>query len=180
MLETEHTAFLLTDVQGRLAELMHDQIALFDHLRRAIRGMQLLGIPIIWMEQNPEKLGETTPVIRELMEAEERPIAKMCFSCCAEPAFMARLDALGRRQILVAGIETHICIYQTVTDLVRHGYEVEVLGDAVSSRTAGNKQVGLDKIKAAGAHVTSVETALFELMKTAAHPAFREMLKIVK
>jgi nicotinamidase-related amidase len=104
----------------------------------------------------------------------------MSFSCCGEPAFLARLEALGRGQALLAGIETHVCVYQTAADLVARGCAVEVVADGVSSRTLDNKLIGLERIRGCGARLTSVETCLFELLRTAEHAAFREILKIVK
>jgi nicotinamidase-related amidase len=158
---------------------MHEKDILFDNLRRLIAGTRALGIPILWMEQIPEKLGSTSAEFRELL-APEQPIRKSSFSCCGEPAFTERLEALGRRQVLLAGIETHVCVYQTAADLGNRGYEVEVVSDAVSSRTPANKLVGLERIRAAGARITSVEMALFELMRTADHAAFRDILRIVR
>lgn len=175
----DNTVFVLVDVQGRLAEIMHDKDALFDNLQRLVKGMQLLKVPIVWMEQIPEKMGPTIPQLGALLTS-EKPIAKSSFSCCGDETFMKKLTSLGRKHVVIAGIEAHVCIYQTATELMKHGYDVEVVADAVSSRAASNKQIALDRIKAAGAHLTSVEMVLFELMKTADHPAFRDMLKIVK
>ena len=93
---------------------------------------------------------------------------------------MRRLEESGRKQVLLAGIETHICVYQTARDLRERGYEVEVVEDAVSSRTPANKRVGLEKMRAAGAGITSVETALFELLREAGTPEFREIARLVK
>lgn len=175
----DDTVFVLVDVQGRLAEIMHEKDILFDNLQRLVKGMQLLKAPIIWMEQIPGKMGRTIPQLAALLTS-DTPIAKSSFGCCGDETFMAKLTSLGRKHVVIAGIETHVCIYQTAAELVTHGYHVEVVADAVSSRAASNKQIALDRIKAAGARLTSVEMILFELMKTAEHPAFRDMLKIVK
>ena len=179
MLTADQTVFVFIDVQGRLAELMHEKEALFANLTRLIHGMRLFGVPLVWVEQTPEKLGQTSRVLRELLAPAE-PIRKRSFSCWGEPAFVARLQELGRRQALLAGIETHICIHQTAADLRQQGYEVEVVADAVSSRTAGNRQIGLDRIRECGARLTSVEMAFFELMRQADHPAFLDILKLVR
>jgi len=163
-------------------------LPLVANLIKLIKGVKLLDIPIIWLEQNPDKMGQTIPEIRELL-ADQDPIAKMSFSCCGVEAFEDALVASGRRkQILIAGIETHVCVYQTAAELIRDGFSAEVVVDAVSSRTATDKELGIRKIQACGArssgsgqgHITTVETALFELMRTAEHPAFRDMLKVVK
>lgn len=179
MLQTERAVLILVDIQGRLAELMHDKETLYHNLRRLTLGARALSLPIIWMEQIPEKMGPTIPEIRELLTAEE-PISKRSFSCCGEPVFMARLQATGRNQVIIAGIESHVCVYQTSADLTRQNYETYVVADAVSSRTLSNKQIGIQKSVDEGATITSVESALFEMMKTADHQAFKEILKVVR
>lgn len=104
----------------------------------------------------------------------------MSFSCCGEPRVLEALAALGRRQVLLAGIEAHVCVYQTAADLVEAGYEVEIVADAASSRTAANREIGLQKARDAGAIITCVETALFELLRSADAPQFKAILKLVK
>ena len=179
MLKIENTVFVLIDVQGKLAQVMHEKDALFDNLQKLVSGIKALKIPIIWIEQIPEKMGPTIPELSELLK-NEKPIAKRCFSCCHDSIFMKRLNELARKQILIAGIETHVCVYQTAVMLVEMGYEAEVAADGTSSRALSNKITGLERIRLAGARITSVEMALFELLKTADHSAFREILKIVK
>jgi nicotinamidase-related amidase len=180
MLNIDNTALLVIDVQGKLAQLMHNKEELFANLARIIRGTEALDIPIIWTEQVPEKLGQTTPEIADLLAASATPLSKASFSCCGAPSFMTELQALNRGQLLLTGIETHICLYQTSVDLLNMGYEVQVVADAVSSRTAENKQIGLDRIRTAGGIVTSTEMALFELLRVAEGDHFRQIAKIVK
>ena len=179
MIKSENCVFMLVDVQGKLADVMHDRDALFDNLQRLVKGMQALRIPILWIEQIPAKMGPTIPQLAELL-VNGTPIHKSCFSCCGNDEFTRRLTQLGRQQVILAGIEAHVCIYQTAVDLLEAGLRVEVVADAVSSRVLSNKLVALDRIKTAGAGLTSVETILFELMRTAEHPAFRDVLKIVR
>jgi len=179
MLKKINAVLLLVDVQGKLARLMHEKERLFDNLQKLIKGIQVLGIPVLWVEQNPAGLGPTIPEVADML-SDVKPIAKMSFSSCRNDSFLQALKTLDRHQVLVAGIETHICVYQTAADLVDMGYEVQVVTDAVSSRTAENKAVGLQKIKDAGAGWTSVETALFELLEVAEGEAFKALLKIVK
>ncbi len=179
MLKAEKTILTVVDVQGKLAHLMHEKEALFENLRKVIRGIQVLGIPIIWVEQNPKGLGPTIPEIADLL-SDVQPIAKLSFNCCRNDYFVQALKATARDQVLLAGIETHICIYQTAIGLLSQGYEVQVVTDAVSSRTAQNKEVGLQKMRDAGVSLTSTETALFELLEVAEGERFKEILKIVK
>jgi len=179
MLKKEETALVMIDFQGKLFQVMQDKEPLLKNALKIIQGAQALGIPIIWTEQNPKGMGATLPEIADLLKDTD-PISKMCFSCCENDLFMQKLKALNRRQILIAGIETHICVYQTAADLVNRGYEVQIFADVVSSRTQEDRQIGLQKTKDAGASLTSVETALFELLKTAESEDFRPILKIIK
>jgi nicotinamidase-related amidase len=142
--------------------------------------VQVLQLPIIWNEQIPEKLGPTVPELAELLAESTQPIPKASFSCCGNPPFMDALKAVNRRQVLLAGIESHVCVYQTGLDLLNLGYEVQVVADAVSSRTPENRQLGLEHLKQAGAAVTSTEMALFELLRVAEGSKFKEIAKIVK
>jgi len=179
MLEIANTVLVCIDIQGNLARAMDHKEDLFRNAKILISGIRALEVPIVWTEQNPQRLGETLPEVADLLSGFS-PIPKMMFSCCGEEAFMHALEQTGRRQVLIAGIEAHVCVYQTARDLAGRGYEVQVVADAVSSRTAGNKAIALEKLKTIGAGLTSTEMALFELMKTAEHPRFREISKIVK
>jgi len=178
MLNPQDAVLVIIDIQGKLATLMHEREELFKNASRMIRGARALEIPIILTEQNPEGLGPTVPEIAELMEG--KAIGKFAFSCCGEEKFMQALRDTGRRQVLLAGIETHVCVYQTAADLLAAGYEVHVVSDAVSSRTFANKHLGLMKMKDLGACVTGMEMALFEMLKVARGDKFKQIIKIVK
>ena len=179
MLKPEKTVLTIVDVQGKLAQMMSGKQALFENLQKIIKGIQALEIPILWVEQNPEGLGSTIPEVAELL-AGINPISKLSFSCCKNERFIQALKAANCNQILIVGIEAHICVYQTAMDLVKLGYEVEVVTDAVSSRTVENKNVALQKMSRAGVSLTSTEMALFELLEVAEGEQFKEILKIVK
>ena len=180
MLTVDNTALVVIDVQGKLAEIMHDKENLFANLERIIKGVQVLDIPIIWTEQVPEKLGPTLPQFSELLTGSSNPISKSSFSCCGVSPFTDALKSLGRQQILISGIETHVCVYQTTLDLLADGYEVQIITDAVSSRTPENRHIALARLKDAGAILTSTEMALFELLRVAEGTEFRQIAKIVK
>ncbi|MBN1991737.1 MAG: hydrolase [Anaerolineae bacterium] len=180
MLKVNNTALIVIDVQGKLAQLMYQKEELFAHLEQIIKGCQVLAIPIIWTEQVPEKLGPTLPEFAELLAPNGDPLAKSSFSCCGHQPFMAALQALERKQILLTGIETHVCVYQTALDLLEAGYEVQVVADAVSSRTKQNRKIGLERMKEAEAKLTSTEMALFELLRVAEGDQFRQIARIVK
>jgi len=179
MLDLENTALVIIDVQDKLARVMSDRDELFLNLEKLVRGMQALGVPIIVTEQYPQGLGGTVPELAQLL-SDVQPIAKLSFSCCGEECFLREIKALDRRQVLVAGIETHVCVYQTVVGLLGSGYEVQVVSDSVSSRTVENKEIGLEKMRSAGAGITSTEMALFELLRVARGEAFKEIIRIVR
>jgi hypothetical protein len=171
---------VIVDVQGKLAQLMADKEELFANLERLIRGADVLELPILWLEQYPEGLGPTVEPLAELLAPARQPMPKVSFSCCGCSAFTQALQATGRRQVLLAGIETHVCIYQSTADLLSAGYEVQVVGDAVSSRTTRNREIGLQRVRDLGAAVTSVEMALFELQRVARGDRFRALARIVR
>lgn len=179
MLEILNSCLVVVDMQGKLAQLMVDKESLFKNVRILIQAAQILDIPILWCQQAPEALGPTVPEIAELLTGEE-PIDKACFSCCGEERFTAELNALGREQVLLCGIEAHVCIYQTAMDLMEGGLDITIVADAVSSRTEQNRETALDRLSAEGANISSTEMVLFELLKTARHPQFRQIAKLVK
>jgi len=179
MLTTEDTALVLIDVQGILVRIMHNKEALLDNLKKMVKGALILGLPILLTEQNPAGLGPTLREIAELLPG-KKPVSKFDFSCCGCEQFMKELKAVNRQNILIVGVEAHVCVYQTAADLVNLNYDVQVVADAVDSRTLENKQIGLEKSKAAGAGITSTEIALFELLKIAKGDKFKEIIKIVK
>jgi len=179
MLEIRSCCLVVVDVQGKLAQLMSEKESLFRNIRILIQAAGVLDIPILWCQQVPEALGPTVPEIAELLTGHE-PTNKASFSCCGVEEFNVRLEASNRRQVLLCGIETHVCIYQTALDLMSGGLDVTVVADAVSSRTAENKQIALNRLAAEGAAVACTEMVLFELLKTAQHPQFRQIAKLVK
>ncbi len=179
MLDEKNSLLVVVDVQGKLARLMHDKDNLFKNIRILVQSAKILDIPILWCQQVPAALGPTVPEIAELL-TDSRPINKSCFNCCLCDEFNKKLDLLGRKQVMLTGIETHVCIYQTAIDLLSKDYEVNVIADAVSSRTLDNKQIGLNRMASAGARISSTEMALFEILKTADHPHFKQIAKLVK
>ncbi len=179
MLKIENAILVVIDVQGKLATLMHRKEEFYKNVVRMIRGAQVLDIPVIWNEQLPDKLGPTIPEIKEVL-AGSAPLAKKTFSCCGNNEFTVQLKDSTRKQVLLVGMETHVCVYQTAIDLVESGYEVHLVADAVSSRIPENIKIGLNAIKDAGAKITCVEMALFELLQVAEGDKFKQIINIVK
>lgn len=158
---------------------MYEKEKLLHNVTKLIQGAKVLEIPIMITEQYPKGLGPTIPEIKTLIP-DLKPIEKVCFNCCDEDLFNKALGALKRKQILIAGIEAHICVYQTATALARAGYEVQVVGDCISSRGLENKLAALSRMSAAGIGVTTIEMALFELLKVAKGDKFKQISNIVK
>ncbi len=179
MLTTDNTMLIVTDIQGSLAQAMHEKESLFENLKRIIQGAAILELPIIVTEQYPKGLGPTMPDIAELFP-DIQPISKLHFSSCSDDGCMQAIAATKRNQVLMTGIETHICVYQTTRELLARGYDVEVVTDAVASRTLANKEIGLARMQAHGANITCVEMALYELLKIAQGPQFKAILKLIK
>jgi nicotinamidase-related amidase len=174
-LDPERAALVVVDVQ----EGFRKAVPGFDHVARAtgtlVGGAEVIGIPIRVTEQYPKGLGRTAPEVAEKLPEGVEPIEKVVFSAAEADGF----DLDGRRQALVCGVETHVCVNQTVLDLIEGGIEVQVAADAVGSRSEQNREVGLEKMERAGAVVTSVETALFELLGRAGTDEFKRVQKLV-
>lgn len=179
MLKIDNAALVIIDVQGKLASLMENRELLIANISRLIRGTKLLEIPLVATEQRPDKLGPTVSDLATLIPS-IIPIKKESFSCVGSNEFKEILSALNRNQIILTGIETHVCVYQTAVDLIESDYEVHVIADAVCSRNGMNHQVGLDRMQNEGAILSTTEIALFECLRTASDKRFKEMIEIVK
>ena len=179
MLKGGGTTVVVVDVQEKLFRVMHEPEVLAANMAKLVRGAHVLGVPVIWIEQLPAKIGPTIAPLAAL-RAEAGPVIKRCFSCWDAPAFRASLRAGGRRQVLLAGIEAHVCVLQTALHLAAEGYEVFVAADAVSARAPANRDLAFERLRGAGVTLVSVEMALFELLGDAADPRFRELLNLVK
>jgi nicotinamidase-related amidase len=179
MLKSEQAVLVVVDVQGRLASLMYQKDEFFKNVTRMIEAAKVLGIPILWNEQLPDKLGATVPEIAAALSP-RTPLAKSTFSCCGNDTFLSSLKTLRRKQVLLVGMETHVCVYQTALDLIPLGFEVHLVADAVSSRSLDNRQIGIAAIRDMGACITSVEMCLFEMLRVAQGDEFRRIIQIVK
>lgn len=175
----ENTQLVVLDIQGKLSQIVYQSEEVLRNSRLLIEGCRILDLPIIWVEQMPDKLGDTHPSIAEVL-AGNSSIKKSSFSAYGNTEFIERVGANKRNHIVLIGIENHICVYQTAVDLLAANYEVSVVADAVSSRSESNKQIGLSMLRDIGAKVLSAEAILFALLKSAEHPKFREIAKLVK
>jgi nicotinamidase-related amidase len=178
-LDRNRAALAVVDVQEafRPAVLDFDRVA--HNAAVLVQGAQALGVPVLVTEQYPKGLGRTALEVSEHLTG-VTPMEKVCFSAFEADGFYAQLDDGDRDQVLLCGIETHVCVNQTAEDLLADGREVHVAADAVTSRTAENRDLGLHKMERSGAVVTSVETALFELVRAAGTPEFKEIQRLIK
>jgi nicotinamidase-related amidase len=180
MLEIENAALAVIDVQGKLTGLVHDHESVLTHIGHFIKACQLFDLPILWSEQAPDKIGGTVQSVKDLLSVKLKPIHKRSFSCYGCPEYLEHLKFINRRQILVTGIETHVCVYQTVRDLHAHGYQVHLVTDAVSSRQQKDHDFAIARMRDEGITITTTEMAMCELLKTADNPKFKEIMAYLK
>ena len=179
LIERDQSLLLVVDVQEKLAPAIHDGAAAIANNRRLLASAGRLGIPVFVSEQYVRGLGSTVTDLLPL-PAGAQIIEKMHFSCAREPGFLEMLSETGRRQIVVTGMETHVCVLQTVLGLREAGYTVFLVEDAASSRTPANRAAAVERMRAAGAHVVTTEMVVFEWLQKAGTEDFRALLPLIK
>lgn len=182
-LEAASSCLVVVDVQERLLPAMPEarRGLVLANVERLLEGARILGVSVLATEQYPKGLGPTVPGIRSKLESVgASPIEKVTFDACGEPAFLRALAATSARSVIVTGVETHVCVFQTARELVRLGYATYVVADAVASRSEESRSAGLSLIERAGAIVTVTETCLFDWTKRAGTDEFRAISKLVK
>lgn len=179
-LDRNDAVLVVIDVQDKLCRAMDEKVLerLTTNIGILQEAAKELGMPQVATEQYVKGLGETLCVLKDRLA--EPAIEKMTFSCCGETPFPERLKALGRRQVIITGMETHVCVLQTVLELLDAGFVVHLVRDAVMSRRKDNWFVGLETARAAGAVITSTEAALFQLLKVAGTEEFKKLSKLVR
>jgi nicotinamidase-related amidase len=180
LLARESAALVLIDLQEGYRSALHGWDRVVTASALLVEGAAILGVPLLVTEQYPRGLGHTAPEVAEKFPHGLAVMEKTSMSCCGAAAFTERLAASGRRQILVAGIETHACVNQTVHDLLALGYQVHVARDATSSRRLVDVDPAWDKMRAAGMLPTSSEQALLELVRTAESAEFKPLQRLLK
>jgi nicotinamidase-related amidase len=180
LLDRNNAVLVVIDVQEKLCKAMDGKVLerIVSNTSILQEAAQELGIPILATEQYVKGLGETLPALKERLA--EASIEKMTFSCCGENSFPDRLKSLYRKQVIITGMETHVCVLQTVLELLDAGYIVHVVRDAVMSRRKENWLVAIDTARDAGAVITSTEAALFQLLKVAGTEEFKKLSKLVR
>jgi isochorismate hydrolase len=177
-LRRDDTVLLIVDVQERLVPAMHESQNYVERCTLLARAAGQLQLPVVVTEQNPERLGSTLPVFTEVL-GQLAPVSKLRFSACT-PETWETLRATGRGSVLICGAEAHVCILQTVLDLLEQDFTVFVAHDAIASRRDTDKQIGFERMKAAGAIGTTTESAIFELLGEAGTPKFKALLPYLK
>lgn len=175
----DKSALLLIDLQEKILPVVNNPSQIINNALKLIRGFKVLNIPIFYTEQYPKGLGSTSEEI--LIELQGlSPIQKMSFSCYGAGNFFTRLIDNNVSQVVVAGIESHVCVQQTVLDLVANNFQVNVGADAVSSRNDIDYKISLDRMRIHGAEITTSEAILFELLVNCGTDEFREISEIIK
>lgn len=180
MLDRGRSVLVVIDVQEAYRGVTCDHDMMLAGVLKLLRSAALLGVPVIATEQFPKGLGHLLPEVLELLPAGSPVIEKASMSCCGAPDFTAALSSLGKRQVVLCGIETHACVNQTAQDLMARGFQVHLVRDAISSRTAIDRDVGWAKAIQCGAVPATVEMAALEWVRTAQAPEFKAIHSIIK
>jgi len=175
----EDTAAVVVDIQERLLPHIHQWEQTLQNCLKLIDGLQVLSVPLLVTQQYTKGLGPTDPSIISRIPGFSH-IEKNTFSCCGEPAFTEKLSSFGKKNIILCGIETHVCVLQTCIDLLEEGYMPVVVEDCVSSRKPNDKAIAIGRMRQEGARVTTLESILFELTRSAGTDTFKSISKLVK
>jgi len=180
ILDSKTTALVVVDIQEAFRNAVPDFAVIASRASLVVRGFQILGIPVIVTEQYPEGLGHTAEEISLALPDDFEVFEKTAFSSCGAGPFVAKLEELGVKQVVLCGLETHVCVNQTAHDLLDRGFQVHLLADCVCSRFEHDKLAGLEKMRSSGVISSSIEMALFELMGDARHARFKEIQTLIK
>lgn len=189
LLDRSRSILSVIDLQGKLMDIIWRPRVVVTATVRLLKLAEMFGVPVVLTEQYPRGIGPTHPEVRAAYDAltvPKRYVEKMTFCCCGDPAYLAALDELrprvkgGARQVVVAGIEAHVCVAQTTIELLRFGNQVHLAWDAISGRGEEYRRHALDRMAAAGAVVTNHESVGFEWAREKAHPAFKQMSALFK
>ena len=178
-LDKEDTVLLIVDIQEKLAAVMTEKDKVVRNNLHLIELAKMIKMPVMVTEQYPRGLGATVKDIRDALPF-YRPVEKMTFDCCGQPPFLEELKEHNKRNVVLTGMETHICVLQTCIGLLKGGINVHIVQDAVCSRTRENWKTGVEFMREAGAVVTSTETTLFQLLKVAGTEEFKKISQRIK
>jgi nicotinamidase-related amidase len=179
-LTRQSAVLVVCDVQERLLPAILGSERLLHNCTVMAQAARTMGLPIIVTEQYPKGLGPTVAPLRETLGDSYQPVEKTSFSCCGAKRFVGALEHYGVSDVIVVGMEAHVCVLQTVLDALDRGYAVHVPRDAVGSRTEANWQVGVERMRDAGAFIGSLESILFQLLRTSEVECFKAVQGLIK
>lgn len=177
-MDASDTLLVVVDMQEKFSPHIRDWDTILENIVKLVKIAKILDIPVIHTEQYPKGLGPTVKKIRDLID--DSPIEKTSFSCMGDEDFAKKLDEAGRRDIILCGIESHVCVYLTSKDLIRQGYTVHIPFDAVSSRKKSDVDVSMHRLLQDGVKPATVEMIAFELVGSSGHERFKEISDIIK
>lgn len=180
LLKVDQSVLLVVDIQEKLLPALEDPEKLLAKTAILIQAFAQLKLPIVVSEQVPHKLGATAPQLAKLLPTESAIFGKSAFGCGQDPDILAFIGSLNRQQVILCGIETHVCVNQTAHQLLEEGYQVHLVTDAIQSRNKKDHKMALAKMQQSGVIPASVESVLFELMVTCEHPAFKLVQALIK
>jgi nicotinamidase-related amidase len=180
LLDRLTSALVVVDMQEPFLNAIHGRDALTANVALLVRAARTLGVPVLATVQYVQRMGGVVPAIAEALPDGYFPLDKLTFSCAEDPAFVKALKDIGRKQIVVCGVETHICVSQTAHDLLEAGCQVHVAADAVSSRTLEKHKLGMERIRDAGIKPCAAEAAVYEWLRAAGTPEFKAILALVR
>jgi len=176
----ENTIAMMIDFQEKLVPAIYENEKLIEETAKLIKGLKTLGCPIVFTQQYTKGLGMTVKPLQDAYEDEFTYLDKVTFSCMDNEEMKKAIVDSGKKNVVIAGMESHICVMQTVIDLLELGYNVYLVEDCISSRTNANKQVGIKRMMQEGAKITSLESVLFELANKAGTPEFKVISNLIK
>ncbi len=180
LLDSKKTALVVVDIQEGFRNAIPDFSSIASRASIAVRGFQILNVPVLVTEQYPRGLGHTADEITSVLADSSEVSEKTTFSSCGAGRFVTKLEELGVSQVVLCGLETHVCVNQTAHDLLDSGFEVHLLRDCVTSRHDYNRLSGIAKMERSGVVPSSIEMALFELMRDAKHEQFKAIQALIK
>ncbi|MBA2708861.1 MAG: isochorismatase family protein [Gemmatimonadaceae bacterium] len=179
-LRPRSAALVICDLQEAFRPVTIDFDAIATRIATLVQGLKLLDVPVLVTEQYPQRLGRTVSSVLHELGPDVMVLDKTAFSCCGASTFTEQLEKSHAWQILLCGLEAHVCVNQTAHDLIVRGHQVHLLLDCITSRTEQNRQIGVEKMRLAGIIPSSVEMALFELMRDAKHEQFKAIQELIK
>ncbi len=180
MLDIGRAALVVIDIQEAFRSAVPDFALIASRASTAVRGFQMLGVPVFVTEQYPAGLGRTAEELQLVFGDDTEVFEKTTISSCGAAPFVQKLKELDKSQVVICGLETHVCVNQTAHDLLDHGFQVHVLTDCVASRFSHDREAGLAKMQMSGAIPSSVEMAFFELMRDSTHEQFKEIQALIR